>query len=189
MVVAAYSELVFVPIHWPDFDKAALPIAEYARRERRFGGLGWPRKPIVTEDRVGEAAASERCLRNLDAGSVAAALVLAPVAIAKACAGGLWDCARDAGRHRSLRGMADDRGPRARDARRGLRSRRACRGGTLPLAGRVDASLAVLAIGLIATVLISPERRTGRRRIFYAGAAQVAFGAGAAGFRKADSSR
>ncbi len=38
---AAYSELVFVPIHWPDFDKAALEgaIAEYARRERRFGGL------------------------------------------------------------------------------------------------------------------------------------------------------
>ena len=38
---AAYSELVFVPIHWPDFDKAALEgaIAEYTRRERRFGGL------------------------------------------------------------------------------------------------------------------------------------------------------
>src|SRR6185437_735547 len=38
---AAYSELVFVPIHWPDFDRSALEgaIAEYARRERRFGGL------------------------------------------------------------------------------------------------------------------------------------------------------
>ncbi|MDB5654378.1 MAG: di-trans,poly-cis-decaprenylcistransferase [Tardiphaga sp.] len=38
---AAYSELVFVPIHWPDFDKAALEgaITEYNRRERRFGGL------------------------------------------------------------------------------------------------------------------------------------------------------
>jgi undecaprenyl diphosphate synthase len=38
---AAYSELVFVPMHWPDFDKAALEgaIAEYSRRERRFGGL------------------------------------------------------------------------------------------------------------------------------------------------------
>ncbi len=38
---AAYSEFVFVPIHWPDFDKAALEgaIAEYATRERRFGGL------------------------------------------------------------------------------------------------------------------------------------------------------
>ena len=38
---AAYSELVFVPIHWPDFDKAALrgAIEEFSRRERRFGGL------------------------------------------------------------------------------------------------------------------------------------------------------
>jgi undecaprenyl diphosphate synthase len=38
---AAYSELVFLPIHWPDFDRAALElaIAEYRRRDRRFGGL------------------------------------------------------------------------------------------------------------------------------------------------------
>jgi len=38
---AAYSELVFVPICWPDFDRAALEnaITEYCRRERRFGGL------------------------------------------------------------------------------------------------------------------------------------------------------
>jgi undecaprenyl diphosphate synthase len=38
---AAYSELVFVPINWPDFDRTALEgaIAEYRRRERRFGGL------------------------------------------------------------------------------------------------------------------------------------------------------
>jgi undecaprenyl diphosphate synthase len=38
---AAYSELVFVPTYWPDFDRAALEdaIAEYNRRERRFGGL------------------------------------------------------------------------------------------------------------------------------------------------------
>jgi len=38
---AAYSELVFVPIYWPDFDRAALEgaIADYQRRERRFGGL------------------------------------------------------------------------------------------------------------------------------------------------------
>ena len=37
----AYSELVFVPIYWPDFDRAALEAAidEYHRRERRFGGL------------------------------------------------------------------------------------------------------------------------------------------------------
>ncbi len=38
---AAYSELVFVPLNWPDFDRNALEnaIAEYRRRERRFGGL------------------------------------------------------------------------------------------------------------------------------------------------------
>ena len=38
---AAYSELVFLPIYWPDFDRAALEsaIMEYRRRERRFGGL------------------------------------------------------------------------------------------------------------------------------------------------------
>jgi undecaprenyl diphosphate synthase len=38
---AAYSELVFVPTYWPDFDRATLEgaIAEYGRRERRFGGL------------------------------------------------------------------------------------------------------------------------------------------------------
>jgi undecaprenyl diphosphate synthase len=38
---AAYSELVFVPVNWPDFDRSALEaaIAEYRRRERRFGGL------------------------------------------------------------------------------------------------------------------------------------------------------
>jgi undecaprenyl diphosphate synthase len=38
---AAYSELVFQPILWPDYDRDALveALAEYARRERRYGGL------------------------------------------------------------------------------------------------------------------------------------------------------
>jgi undecaprenyl diphosphate synthase len=38
---AAYSELIFVPTYWPDFDRAALDAAirEYQQRERRFGGL------------------------------------------------------------------------------------------------------------------------------------------------------
>jgi undecaprenyl diphosphate synthase len=38
---AAYSELVFVPTYWPDFDRATLEAAirEYQQRERRFGGL------------------------------------------------------------------------------------------------------------------------------------------------------
>ncbi|MFG1426606.1 isoprenyl transferase [Xanthobacter sp. VTT E-85242] len=37
----AYSELVFLPIYWPEFDHAALvgAIEEYARRDRRFGGI------------------------------------------------------------------------------------------------------------------------------------------------------
>jgi undecaprenyl diphosphate synthase len=38
---AAYSEFVFMPINWPDFDRTALEqaIDEYRRRERRFGGV------------------------------------------------------------------------------------------------------------------------------------------------------
>jgi undecaprenyl diphosphate synthase len=38
---SAYSELVFVPTYWPDFERATLEnaVAEYRRRERRFGGL------------------------------------------------------------------------------------------------------------------------------------------------------
>jgi undecaprenyl diphosphate synthase len=38
---SAYSELVFVPTYWPDFERSTLEhaIAEYRRRERRFGGL------------------------------------------------------------------------------------------------------------------------------------------------------
>ena len=38
---AAYAELVFLPIHWPDFDRAAFEFAlvQYAARERRFGGV------------------------------------------------------------------------------------------------------------------------------------------------------
>jgi undecaprenyl diphosphate synthase len=38
---AAYSEFVFMPVLWPDFDRAALEEAFrlYAARDRRFGGL------------------------------------------------------------------------------------------------------------------------------------------------------
>jgi undecaprenyl diphosphate synthase len=37
---AAYAELVFLPMHWPDFDHAAFlsALAQFAARERRFGG-------------------------------------------------------------------------------------------------------------------------------------------------------
>jgi undecaprenyl diphosphate synthase len=35
----AYTELVFMPVNWPDFDKQRLDdaIAEFRRRERRYG--------------------------------------------------------------------------------------------------------------------------------------------------------
>jgi undecaprenyl diphosphate synthase len=38
---AAYAELVFLPIYWPDFDRAAFAgaLADFAHRERRFGGV------------------------------------------------------------------------------------------------------------------------------------------------------
>ena len=38
---AAYAELLFVDTLWPDFDGAALEaaVAEFGRRERRYGGL------------------------------------------------------------------------------------------------------------------------------------------------------
>lgn len=37
---AAYAELIFVPCLWPDFDREALEaaIADFAQRDRRFGG-------------------------------------------------------------------------------------------------------------------------------------------------------
>jgi undecaprenyl diphosphate synthase len=37
---AAYAELVFTPVLWPDFDEAALrgALADFASRQRRFGG-------------------------------------------------------------------------------------------------------------------------------------------------------
>lgn len=36
---AAYSELYFTPVHWPDFDEVELEkaLTEYQRRQRRFG--------------------------------------------------------------------------------------------------------------------------------------------------------
>jgi undecaprenyl diphosphate synthase len=38
---AAYSEFVFLPMHWPDFDRQAFSaaLAEFSARERRFGGV------------------------------------------------------------------------------------------------------------------------------------------------------
>jgi len=47
---AAYAELVFLPIYWPDFDKAALEqaLGEFAARDRRFGGVAAPDRSAKT---------------------------------------------------------------------------------------------------------------------------------------------
>ena len=38
---AAYAEFVFLPCHWPDFDRDAMETAleAYMARDRRFGGI------------------------------------------------------------------------------------------------------------------------------------------------------
>ncbi len=45
----AYAEFVFLPVHWPDFDRAALDAAleQYGARERRFGGLATRSKAMT----------------------------------------------------------------------------------------------------------------------------------------------
>ena len=52
LLQAAYAEFIFTPILWPDFTKAdlAAAIAEYARRERRYG---------LTSEQVRPAAAAQ----------------------------------------------------------------------------------------------------------------------------------
>lgn len=47
---AAYAEFVFLPINWPDFDKAAFEsaIADYGRRDRRFGRIEEPGRTATT---------------------------------------------------------------------------------------------------------------------------------------------
>jgi len=42
LLQSAYAEIVFASVFWPDFDKAQLhlALAEYAKRERRFGMTG-----------------------------------------------------------------------------------------------------------------------------------------------------
>ncbi len=50
LMQAAYAEFVFTPVLWPDFNKAdlAAALAEYGRRERRYG---------LTSEQVGKSAA------------------------------------------------------------------------------------------------------------------------------------
>lgn len=51
LLQAAYSELVFTPVLWPDFTKAdlAAAIADYNRRERRFGLISEQLKPAAAK--------------------------------------------------------------------------------------------------------------------------------------------
>jgi undecaprenyl diphosphate synthase len=46
----AYAELVFVDTYWPDFDEASFDAAmhEFARRDRRFGGLSSAASPSLS---------------------------------------------------------------------------------------------------------------------------------------------
>jgi undecaprenyl diphosphate synthase len=49
LLQAAYAEFYFSPVLWPDFSKAdlAAAIADYARRERRYGLTSEQVKPVV----------------------------------------------------------------------------------------------------------------------------------------------
>ena len=51
LLQAAYSEFVFTPVLWPDFSKAdlAAAIADYNRRERRFGLTSEQLKPAAAK--------------------------------------------------------------------------------------------------------------------------------------------
>ena len=46
---AAYAELVFLPCHWPDFSRQMFTdaLAEYARRNRRFGKVDEPKTALT----------------------------------------------------------------------------------------------------------------------------------------------
>jgi undecaprenyl diphosphate synthase len=51
---AAYAELVFLDLHWPDFDHAAFEAAldRYASRERRFGGIAAASAKTASRERL-----------------------------------------------------------------------------------------------------------------------------------------
>jgi phosphatidate cytidylyltransferase len=129
----------------------------------------------VTEDKAAPAAASEQGARNLLM-RVIAALILAPLAIAIAYAGGLlWTALVTS----VVIGLYVEwlmivglvREPRV--VASGIVALAAA--GLCLAAGRIEASLAVLAIGVVATALLSPERRNwAAAGFFYAGAAEVA---------------
>ncbi len=48
---SAYTEFVFLPIHWPEFDQASLEgaLLEFAARDRRYGGIS----PVASSAKTG----------------------------------------------------------------------------------------------------------------------------------------
>ncbi|WP_454619290.1 phosphatidate cytidylyltransferase [Bradyrhizobium cenepequi] len=129
----------------------------------------------MTQDKAAPAATSEPSSRNLLV-RVIAALVLAPVAIAIAYAGGfLWTLLvtlAAIGLYVEWL-MVIGIGPRLRVTVAGVLALAAA--GLCLGAGRLDVSLSVLAIGLIAIAVISPEQRQWTIAGFcYAAVAEVA---------------
>jgi undecaprenyl diphosphate synthase len=49
LLQSAYAEFFFTPVLWPDFtkDDLAAAIADYARRERRYGKTSEQLKPVA----------------------------------------------------------------------------------------------------------------------------------------------
>jgi phosphatidate cytidylyltransferase len=129
----------------------------------------------VTEGEAAPAAAAEPESRNLLL-RVVVALVLAPLAIAIAYAGGwLWVCLvtlASIGLYVEWLTVVGAAGE-IRVAASGVVA--LALAGLGLAAGRIDAALVVLAIGFVAVVLISPERRNWTAAgFFYAAAAEIA---------------
>jgi phosphatidate cytidylyltransferase len=129
----------------------------------------------VTKNEAAPAAVAEQNTRNLRV-RVVAALVLAPVAIAIACAGGwLWTVLvtlASIGLYLEWLTIVEA----SRQPRVGASGSAALAIAGLCLAlGRIEASLIALGLGLVVVAVLSPERRiwtaTG---FFYAAAAEVA---------------
>ena len=87
---AAYAELVFLPMHWPDFDHAAFEFAleQYASRERRYGRVAsivvWLELVVLAAGFVvmlGDVVQGTARLRRM-AGAAALAVVGLAIAVA-----------------------------------------------------------------------------------------------------------
>lgn len=59
---AAYAELSFTDVLWPDFteDDLFVAIQSYQRRERRFGDVGKPAGPVLAEPAAAPPSPAER---------------------------------------------------------------------------------------------------------------------------------